>query len=182
MNVAANLFSLNINMFQLYIIVGAIIALFIAVIILLIIVIVRQNKLKRTYYEFMSGANGKTMEQVILKRFKDIDRLLAADAKRSVAIDEINESLSVVAKKIGIVKYDAFNQMGGKLSFALTILNEHNTGFVMNSMYSSEGCYVYIKDIIKGKSFIELGKEEKKSVDIAVKSDSFDSIEEEDNN
>ncbi len=59
-------------------------------------------------------------------------------------------------QKVGIVKYDAFHEMGGDLSFALTMLDENNTGWILNAMHSREGCYTYIKEVIKGESYIEL--------------------------
>ena len=77
-----------------------------------------------------------------------------------------------VYEKTGIVKYDAFNEMGGKLSFALAMLDKSNNGYVINAMHSREGCYTYIKEIVKGESFITLGEEEKKALDQAVNSDS----------
>ena len=58
------------------------------------------------------------------------------------------------------MKYDAFKEMGGKLSFAYAMLNYRNDGFIINSIYSKEGCYSYIKEIIKGESYLPLGDEE----------------------
>ena len=66
------------------------------------------------------------------------------------------------------MKYDAFNEMGGKLSFALVLLDKENNGFVMNAMHSREGCYTYIKEIINGESFIALGNEEQEALDKAL--------------
>ena len=54
-------------------------------------------------------------------------------------------------QKVGIIKYDAFNQMGGKLSFSLALLNENDDGFILNSVHSSDGCYSYTKIIKNGK-------------------------------
>lgn len=54
-------------------------------------------------------------------------------------------------QKIGIVRYDAFQEMGGNLSFVLTMLDENNNGWVFNAMHSREGCYTYIKEIVKGR-------------------------------
>ena len=71
--------------------------------------------------------------------------------------------------KVGIVKYDAFNQMGGKLSFCLALLNEKDNGFIMNSVHSSEGCYTYIKEIKAGICNIDLGNEEKQALSEAMK-------------
>ena len=59
--------------------------------------------------------------------------------------------------------------MGGNLSYALALLNEENTGVLINTMHSSHGCYSYMKEIIKGESFIALSEEEKQALEHAVK-------------
>ena len=74
-------------------------------------------------------------------------------------------------QKLGIIKYDAFNQMGGKLSFCVALLDENNNGFIINSVHSTEGCYSYTKQIIKGHSDIDLGKEERQALEMAMQSE-----------
>ena len=59
-------------------------------------------------------------------------------------------------------------EMGGKLSFALAMLDKDNNGFVLNAIHSREGCYTYIKEIVKGESYIVLGEEEKEALRQAV--------------
>lgn len=143
---------------------------------LLIYIIVTNLKIKKLikkYEMFMSGKDGKSLENVIAKRFSQVDELIARDAKKDVMIKEIQENLLTVYQKVGIVKYDAFNEMGGKLSFALAMLDKENTGFVLNAMHSREGCYTYIKEIIKGESYIILGEEEKIAVEKAISVDNF---------
>ena len=71
-------------------------------------------------------------------------------------------------QKVGLIKYDAFQEMGGKLSFSLALLNEVNDGFIINAMHSREGCYTYIKEIIDGNSVITLGEEEKEALEMAM--------------
>ena len=70
--------------------------------------------------------------------------------------------------KYGIVKYDAFHEMGGELSFAITMLDENNTGWILNIMHSRQGCYAYVKDIVKGESTIQLAEEERESLEKAI--------------
>ena len=67
-----------------------------------------------------------------------------------------------------MVKYDAFHEMGGKLSFSLALLDRKNDGFIINAMHSREGCYTYIKEILDGNSIIVLADEEKEALDIAM--------------
>lgn len=73
-------------------------------------------------------------------------------------------------QKVGIVKYDAFKTMGGLLSFSLALLNNHNDGFIINSVHSSDGCYSYTKEIKNGQCDISLGEEEEKALENALKS------------
>ena len=59
--------------------------------------------------------------------------------------------------------------MGGKLSFALAMLDNNNTGWIINAMHSREGCYTYVKEIVKGESYVELAEEEAEALDKKVK-------------
>ena len=82
---------------------------------------------------------------------------------------EKNEaSLQCSFQKIGLVKYDAFKEMGGKLSFSLCLLDNNDNGFLITSMHSTrEGCYTYAKEIIKGESYVVLAEEERKALEQA---------------
>ena len=68
----------------------------------------------------------------------------------------------------------AICEMGGKLSFALTMLDNDNNGWILNSMHSRDGCYTYIKEIVRGESYIELSEEEAESLDQAVYQEMYD--------
>ena len=71
-------------------------------------------------------------------------------------------------QKMGLIKYDAFHEMGGKLSFSLAMLDMRNNGFIINSVHSSEGCYSYTKEIKLGQCAIDLGAEEAEALSIAM--------------
>jgi hypothetical protein len=157
----------------LYVILGMAVVM-VVMLAFLIINSVKIKKMKLTYTSFMSGKDGKSLEEVILKRFKEVDDLKKEDAAKKVQLDDINESLRYAFSKMGMVKYDAFNEMGGKLSFALVLLDNRNNGFLINAMHSREGCYTYVKEIINGESYINLGEEEKKALNKAINSESGD--------
>lgn len=157
----------------LYVILGMAVVMAV-MLVFLIINSVKIKKMKLTYTSFMSGKDGKSLEEVILKRFKEVDELKKEDAAKKVQLDDINESLRFAFSKMGMVKYDAFNEMGGKLSFALALLDNRNNGFLINAMHSREGCYTYVKEIINGESYINLGEEEKKALNKAINLESGD--------
>ncbi len=139
--------------------------------ILTIALFIKMGKINKKYKKFMQGANGENLEKQFLKRFAEVDELQYESRKLQEEIEKITENLLITYQKIGIVKYDAFKEMGGKLSFALALLNGNNDGFILNSMHSSrEGCYTYIKEIIKGESFVVLAEEERQALEAAKKS------------
>jgi len=140
----------------------------IALLVYIIIVNKKLNKLSKTYDRFMRGKDAESLEDVILQRFEDIDKLIANDRDKVAKLKRIFDNLQIAVQKVGIVKYDAFNEMGGKLSFALAMLDKENNGYVINAMHSREGCYTYIKEIIKGESYIPLGTEEKEALNSAL--------------
>ncbi len=138
--------------------------------IFIIILMVKLKKVNKRYKKFMGGAEGKSLENQFITRFSEIDELKLESMKVKAKIDRISENLLLTYQKIGIVKYDAFKETGGKLSFALAMLNDNNDGFILNSMHSSrEGCYTYIKEVIKGEAFVVLAEEERLALDEAKK-------------
>ncbi len=117
---------------------------------------------------FMRGKNAESLEQAFERKFLDVDKLVEVTKNQQIEINHLKEKLSKTCNKIGIVKYDAFPDVGGKLSFALAMLDNENSGFVLNTIHSREGCYTYIKEIVKGESYIVLGQEEKEALRHAV--------------
>jgi len=144
-----------------YIVLGVTVALLL-IFIIQIIILVKQSKLKKKYNTFMEGSDGKTLESTILNRFREVDKLKEDTKSMKDSIHRITENLLNAYQKCSIVKYDAFKEMGGKLSFSLCLLDDNNNGFIITSMHSSrEGCYTYVKEVIKGESFVLLSEEEK---------------------
>ena len=116
----------------------------------------------------MDGKNAKTLEESIMSRMDQMDYLISSNKKNENDIQTIYKNWKSTFQKGGLVKYDAFQEMGGKLSFSLALLNETNDGFIINAMHSREGCYTYIKEIIDGNSVITLADEEKEALDMAM--------------
>ena len=148
----------------------------IAIVVLFVLLISTMTQLNRLivqYKSFMKGKDGVTLEESFLDRFEEIDRVTEAYRSHEKLLARLKASQRNAYHKIGIIKYDAFQEMGAKLSFALTLLNDKNSGFILNSMHSREGCYTYIKEIVKGESFVALSEEEVQSLEQAVNSDNY---------
>ena len=141
--------------------------LLVILLIFLIAIINKLNIMARKYEALMSGKKGADLEKIIRVRFKEMDQVKANAKRVTKEHKEIKRTLKSCYSKLGIVKYDAFEQMAGKLSFVIALLNEDNSGFVFNSMHSREGCFNYAKEIIKGESYIPLSDEEKEAIEKA---------------
>lgn len=126
------------------------------------------RRLKVSYNSFMRGKDGKTMEESILDFMDEFDDLTNIVRRNSMNIQKIHRDMLDSYQKVGIFKYDAFHEMGGKLSFAVTLLDGNNNGWILNSVHSREGCYNYVKEIVKGESYIELSEEETESLERAI--------------
>jgi len=151
---------------------GIIIILMMALMVFVLIYMVRVSmKLTRflkRYRIFMRGKDAVSLEKAFAQKFLEMDGLIEMSKVQANEIAKIKDILSRTTNKIGIVKYDAFPDVGGKLSFALAMLDESNSGFVLNAIHSREGCYTYVKEIVKGESYIVLGQEEKDALRQAV--------------
>ena len=140
--------------------------LIVVLFVLYVNVSLKYDRLKNSYASFMRGKDGKNLEESILTKFSELDGIAKIIKQNRI-------------QKCGIVKYDAFNEMGGKLSFALALLDSDNTGWIMNATHSREGCYTYVKEILKGESYVELSEEEAEALDRAIYSEDYMSSESE---
>lgn len=150
-----------------YVVLG-LVAVVILMFIMLIVMMIRNHIIRKRYKQFMSGENGKSLEKAILDKFASIDTLEKDVVVINKNIDSIRSQLRTAYQKIGLVKYDAFKEIGGKLSFVLVLLTEDNNGFIINSMHSTkEGCYTYAKEVVNGEAFVILSEEEQQALEEA---------------
>lgn len=145
----------------------------IVVFILLVFVIVlllQISKLKKRITRFCGGKNAKSLEEEIGTMFEENNKIKEQGDKNRKDIRIIYRRMESTFQKVGLVKYDAFSQMGGKLSYALCMLDEKDNGFIINSVHSSDSCYSYSKEIIGGMCELELGQEEHEALNKALQS------------
>lgn len=148
-----------------------VLVLLIIVVILLILMIITMRRLSilsRKYDYFMRGKDAETMEDMILDQIDEIKNLKAEDRATKDTIRILNRNFRSSFQKFGVVKYNAFKGMGGSLSFAFAILDYTNSGFVLNCVHSREGCYLYIKEVDRGKTDVVLGNEEQEALEQAL--------------
>lgn len=146
----------------------------IVLIVLYILLNSKYKKLQKSYSTFMKGKSGKNLEKSIFRKFSELEEISALVKENEKEVKDIRKKMEGHYQKAGIVKYDAFHEMGGNLSFVLTMLDENDNGWIFNAMHSREGCYTYIKEVVKGDSYIELSAEERQCLEKAVYQEEYD--------
>jgi len=152
--------------------IGYILLVFVILIIILLILnivsIVKIGNLKKRLKKFMKGKDAQSLEKEIVGLYEDNKFLKNMVDNNKKDIRDLNRRFTKAFQKIGLVKYDAYQQMGGLLSFSLALLDEENNGLILNSVHSTEGCYTYTKEIRMGECKLELSNEEKVALDQAM--------------
>lgn len=137
--------------------------LIIAVIILSILLFRMSRSVTRMNKRFrllMKGEDGQSLEKALLSRLKEAEKMQAKVEGAAHDVRMMNARMHKAPLRYGIVKYDAFEDVGGKMSFALAMLDEENTGFVLNAIHSRDNCFLYLKEVVQSESYIMLSEEE----------------------
>ena len=145
-----------------YIMIG-LLAVMLILIILYIICFLNMKKLKKSYLQFMSGKDMQSMEDILWKQFDRIEK------RRE--LNDLQITVQNAYQKAGLVKYNAFREMSGQLSYTLALLDQNDNGVIITSMYSRDGCFSYAKEVIMGQSAINLSEEEKEALKKAINGD-----------
>ncbi|MNG10134.1 hypothetical protein D3C84_935860 [compost metagenome] len=93
----------------------------------------------------------------------------AESVKASAHITTIQQAMTKMTSKLGIRRYNAFNDGGSDLSFSMALLNEEQDGVIITGIHSREQMYVYAKPIAKGQSSYTLSPEEKETITQTLK-------------
>ena len=149
-----------------YIIIG-LVAVTLIMLIILIVNMAQISGLKKRYHAFMGGKDARSLEEAFIAKLEQMDNLIKVSNVNAQNIDVLSKKVKQTFQKVGLVKYDAFNEMGGKLSFSLALLNENDDGIILNAVHSREGCYTYMKDIVAGNAVVNLSDEEQSALERA---------------
>lgn len=136
--------------------------------VLVITVLCKLKTLKRRIDSLSRGKDTESLEDIILNFFERVESLEEGEKMTRAALNAIKDNLKITYQKKGLVKYDAFREMSGALSYSLALLDKENNGVLISSMYSREGCYTYAKDIKNGECKINLSEEEAEALKQAV--------------
>ena len=127
------------------------------------------HRLSGSYQKMMQGAEGKSIEEMMLARIREIEEL-----KQSVGELQNQQRLLCAdgmkhLQRLGLIRFNAFDNTGSDLSFSLAMTDAESNGFVLSGIYGREESRVYAKPIVAGESTYMLTKEERQALEAAAK-------------
>ena len=133
-----------------------------------IVCVIKMKKLYRRYDLFMRGKDAETLEDTMMLILDQLKEMNAKDRATKDMMRVLSKQVKDSYQKIGFVKYNAFKGMGGNLSFVLAMLDDNNSGFILDAVHSREGCYMYLKEVEEGATETVLGSEEQEALEQAL--------------
>lgn len=149
----------------------AVIALGVAVVVLILIVVVqarRVSKLGRRLESLTRGADGRSLEAVLdahLDKVFGVARELDELSARSAMLESNGRQ---ALQRVGLVRFNPFEETGGNQSFALAMTDAGGDGFVISSLHARAGTRLYAKAVQAGRSDAALSAEEAEALRLAL--------------
>ena len=165
-----NIDNLLVFMEQYSLIIIFVLCIFVAVLFLLfIIAIIQMSIIKKRFSRFMRPkSKTHNVEAMLLEYIDEVRAIKESNSKIVVDVADLNNKMKNCIQKVGVVKYNSFDDVGGDLSYSIAFLDEKNDGIVFNSLYYRDGCYTYGKEVIDGKAAVKLSNEEQQAIDKAL--------------
>ena len=137
----------------------------ILLVIILTFIVVKNNK---DYIKFMKKiGNGNNIDEMLKTYIQDVKEIKRDNSEIKAYYTKLDDDISSCIQKAGILRYNAFRDVGGDLSFTMALLDREDNGIVLNGIYGSESSNIYAKPIKKGQSTYQLPDEEKYAIELA---------------
>ncbi len=144
--------------------------LLVLMIIIQIVSHIRISSIRDNYDKLVRGQERPNLEEVLLEMGRDIDRLNNNLNVLDKKLEELKYEESFALKKTGVIRYDALEDLGSRQSYSVALLDDHETGFILTSIYGRDYSYNYVKPIKEGVAEYKLSVEEIQALDKAKNS------------
>ena len=118
------------------------------------------RRMKKRYKKMMTGVESGNLERMLIGHIDEVQRVIEQNTALEVENKKISDLLQQALTRVGMVRFRAFEDMGGDLSYAVAMLDSHNNGVILSSVFGREGSQAYAKPIENGSSTYKLTEEE----------------------
>lgn len=124
----------------------------------------RYRALNRRLHQLTAGASGVSLERVLLDHLARVEAVDTRQNQIEQRIDQLEAQIPHCLQQVGLVRYDAFEDVGGQQSFSLALVDARQTGIVLTSVYTRSDVRVYAKALKEGVPSHPLSDEEKQAL------------------
>lgn len=130
----------------------------------------RTGRMKRQY-SVLSAADGRSsFVEVVARKAEEVEGLRDDVAQLAEDLRATQVELQQAIRHVGVIRYDAFGDMGGRMSFSAAMVDDHGNGFVLTSVHARSESRSYVKQLRGGMAEVSLSPEEAAAVAEAVAS------------
>ena len=126
------------------------------------------NYLKKRYRKMMTGVDGANLERMLIGHIDEVKSVVAKNQELEAENKRLDAWLQTAITRIGVVRFRAFEDMGSDLSYAVALLDSHNNGVILSSIFGREDSRSYVKPIKDGQSTYTLTEEEQQALHEAM--------------
>lgn len=136
----------------------------VVIFILLIMLVITRKKLAlmQDKYDYFTKGSEVNIDQVLTRTLQELEKTQAELQQLQQKHGQLRERVKGCIQKVKMERYDAFDAMGGEMSYSILLADENNDGIILTSIYGREDNRCYAKDVKGGKSSYVLAEEEKK--------------------
>lgn len=131
--------------------------------------LVRLGRLRRDCALLQSTDGQASFVEAVARKVDEVERLRGELAEANGRIAALRKDVGEAIRHIAVVRYDAFGDMGGRLSFSAALLDDHGDGMVLTSIHGRTETRSYSKGVKDGASEQMLSPEEDQAVTFAMR-------------
>ena len=135
--------------------------LILVLLILVIYTMVRLSSMRAHYRAMMRGSQADDLEGMLVGHIREVEAVAATNARILEENELIRQFIRKSLVRVASVRFRAFEDMGGDLSYAVAMLDANNDGVIFSSIFARADSRSYIKPIKNGSSEYPLTDEEK---------------------
>jgi len=155
------------NITAIVIALGALLLLALAVVAYLFM---RTRRIELECELLLRGSEGTNFVEIVNDNIDQVHGLLEEMEALSERYAAVLRRVAGAVQHVGVVRFDAFRDLGGLLSFAVALLDDRGNGLIFSSIYGRSESRTYAKPVIERSSSYELSPEEREAIRLAMQS------------
>jgi hypothetical protein len=130
----------------------------------------RVASMRSHWTDMLDGSKGGNLEILLENHLRERLQMQQQLTEAMARIEKLEKRMQTTKRHLGLVRYNAFEDVGGSQSFALAIYDDKGDGAIINSLVGRTDCRVYCKPLLNGRSERSLSQEEQRAIMEAVSS------------